>query len=219
MARPKHQHALQRSRPKREPYDRVLIVCEGSKTEPNYLRELIAHYRLSTANIEITGDGGSAPKSVVDLAIQLFEADPDYNAVFCVFDRDGHTTFDAAVQRIAAKKLVRRVGKHKVGEARFHAITSVPCFEYWILLHYTDTTAPMSRYADVLPHLHRVPGFEHYDKGARGLFSNTCPMLSTALDRAERANAQAASASTDNPTTQIPTLIRYLLDLAEKIKR
>ena len=100
MARPKNQKMLLRKGPRREPYDRVLIVCEGSKTEPNYLREIVAHYRLSTANVEITGDGGSAPNSVVEYALTLFEGDPDYNAVFCVFDRDGHTTFLQACARV-----------------------------------------------------------------------------------------------------------------------
>ena len=216
MARPKNRGSLQRRKPQREAYDRVLIVCEGAKTEPNYLRELQAHYQLSSANLQITGEGGSAPKSVVDLAINLFEQDPDYDAVFCVFDRDGHATFDEAIQRIRDKKLIRRAGKHKIGEARFEAIVSVPCFEYWILLHYEDTTAPMHRYADLLHRLHRVRGFEAYDKGARGLFAMTRGQLETALTRAERANESARRAGTDNPSTQMPTLIRYLMQLRRK---
>lgn len=41
----------------REPYDSVLIVCEGIKSEPNYLKGLRNYYQLSTANIEIIGKG------------------------------------------------------------------------------------------------------------------------------------------------------------------
>ena len=216
MAHPKNKGKLERRRPRREPYDRVLIVCEGSQTEPNYLRELVAACQLSSANVRITGEGGAAPKSVVELAIQLFEADPDYDAVFCVFDRDGHSTFDEAVQRIHDKKLIRRIGRRKVGEARFEAVASVPCFEYWILLHYADTTAPMPRYSDLLHRLHRVPGFGAYDKGARGLFERTQDLMETALVRADRANAAARQAGTDNPSTQMADLIRYLMDLARK---
>lgn len=213
MAHPKNKGKLQRRKPQREPYDRVLIVCEGSKTEPNYLRELVATRQLSSANVQITGEGGSAPKSVVELAIKLFEEDPDYDTVFCVFDRDGHATFDEALQRIRGKKLVRRTGKRKIGEARFEAVVSVPCFEYWILLHYEDTTAPMHRYADLLHRLHRVEGFETYDKGSRGLFAKTQDRMEAALARADRANATAQKVGTDNPSTQMPALIRYLLQL------
>ena len=47
--RPRQQ--LARRGPRREPYDRVLIVCEGECTEPLYFQDLTAHYRLSTANM------------------------------------------------------------------------------------------------------------------------------------------------------------------------
>lgn len=59
---------LARRRSKRESYDRVLIVCEGSKTELNYLRDLRDSLKLSSANIEIDGNSGSSPKSVVRYA-------------------------------------------------------------------------------------------------------------------------------------------------------
>jgi hypothetical protein len=194
----------------------VLIVCEGSKTEPNYFRELVAYYQLSSANIEITGDGGSAPDSVVDYAIELFEQDPDYDCVFCVFDRDSHATFDQALRRVRDKKLIRRRDRHKIGEARFEAITSIPCFEYWLLLHYEYTTAHMRRFADAEPRLRAVAVHANYAKGSKGLFDTTRLLLQTALTNADRANQAAAGANTDNPTTRIPNLIRYLLDLAQK---
>lgn len=219
MHRPRNQSQLRRRGPKREPYDRVLIVCEGSKTEPNYLREVVAHYRLSVANVEITGDGGSAPMSVVAQAIELFEKDPDYNAVFCVIDRDGHTTFQQALARVRDSTLNRRIGKRKIGEARFETITSIPCFEFWILLHYDNTTAPMARYADVEPRLKAIPELATYAKGRHGLFAITQVRLDAALSNADRANRAAADTGTDNPTTLMPILIRYLLELATKKAR
>ena len=206
---------MKRRGPRREPYDRVLIVCEGSKTEPNYLRELIVHHQLSSANVQIVGDGGAAPVSVVDYAIEQFEKDPDYNSVFCVFDRDEHASFDAAVQRVRDKKLIRREGRRRLGSARFEAITSIPCFEYWILLHFQYTTATMSRFADVEPRLRAIPALAGYNKGATGLFVRTQAHLLAALDRADRANQSALDDGSCNPTTQMPTLIRYLKLLAE----
>lgn len=216
MARVKNRQALARGQSKQEPYDRVLIVCEGSKTEPNYLRELIAHCQLSSANVQITGEGGSAPISVVDHAIKLFDKDPDYNAVFCVFDRDAHDSFEAAVQRVRDRKLVRRDGRRKFGDARFQAITSTPCFEYWILLHFQYTTAQMSRFTDVAPRLRAVPELVAYAKGERGLFARTHAHLQTALNNADRANQSAVAAATDNPTTDMPELVRYLQQLAQR---
>ena len=219
MVRGRDRGSLQRRAPVREPYDRVLIVCEGSKTEPHYLREFIAHHRLSSANVEITGDGGSAPNSVVEYAVKLFEEDRDYNRVYCVFDRDGHARFDDAVQRVRDKTLVRRDGKRKLDNAHFEAITSIPCFEYWILLHLQYTTAQLDRFADVDLRLRAVPELADYAKGKHGLYARTHAHLQTALANADRANHAAATTDTNNPTTRMPELIRYLLQLEQSKAR
>ena len=68
--------ALVRRGPKREPYDKVLIVCEGKKTEPNYLEML-------SANVEVVG---------FPVAIRKKRGDP-FDKVFCVFDKDQHTDY------------------------------------------------------------------------------------------------------------------------------
>jgi len=52
---------------KKAPYDIVLIVCEGEKTEPNYFNELKKAFRLSNTNIKIVGRGAD-PLSVVNFA-------------------------------------------------------------------------------------------------------------------------------------------------------
>ena len=67
--------------PVREPYDRVLIVCEGKKTEPYYFRGLRLHYRLSSANIEIMPADGTDPLSIVSFAQTRLG---DYDRAFCV---------------------------------------------------------------------------------------------------------------------------------------
>src|SRR3954452_4619238 len=57
---------LARRTPSRRSKDRILIVCEGGKTEPNYLRELKGSLGLTNADVEICGDEcGSDPASVV----------------------------------------------------------------------------------------------------------------------------------------------------------
>ena len=57
--------SLRRQAAKRVPYDVVLIVCEGEKTEPYYFKGLRKHLRLSNANIvpsALYGDfGGLSP--------------------------------------------------------------------------------------------------------------------------------------------------------------
>lgn len=51
---PKHRQVarvLQRRAAVRKPYERLLIVCEGEKTEPQYLREIQQAYRLSSTHL------------------------------------------------------------------------------------------------------------------------------------------------------------------------
>src|SRR5882757_9752287 len=86
--------------PQREPYDLVLIVCEGTKTEPNYLTGLRNAYRLSSANIKILPAGATDPMSIVAFT-QSEMTREQYDRAYCVFDRDGHQTYDGALQRIA----------------------------------------------------------------------------------------------------------------------
>lgn len=165
-----------------------------------------------------SSDSGSAPSSVVAHAIKLFAQDPDYNSVFCVFDRDGHSTFDAAVERIQSTPLTRRRGRHQMGSASFGAITSTPCFEYWLLLHFKYTTMALPRFADVEKQMRTIPQLAKYDKGQQGLFSATCNQLQIALENADRANQAAHTCGTDNPTTRMPELVRYLQQLASRRK-
>jgi hypothetical protein len=70
-------------------------------------------------------------------ALALYEEDAltgdSFDQVYCVFDRDRHTTFDAAVQRT---KDLSAAGKPLL------AITSTPCFEVWLLLHFCYSDQP-----------------------------------------------------------------------------
>jgi len=67
---------LQRAKECREPYDKVLIVCEGEKTEPHYLMALRDHLKLSQANIKIDPNSDSSPTSVVKYAKELIKESP-----------------------------------------------------------------------------------------------------------------------------------------------
>ncbi len=119
---------LQRRAARRDAYDKVLIVCEGKKTEPHYFHGLRNHYGLNTANVQVCGECGSDPNSVLSFAKQRYREEKDagdaFDKVFCVFDKDAHTNYDGALKAIATAQ----------PRNNFVAINSVPCFEYWLLL-------------------------------------------------------------------------------------
>jgi hypothetical protein len=129
--------ALQRESANRQEYEKVLIVCEGSKTEPLYFKELIDHYEIHTANVKVSGDCNSDPMSVVSHGLKLYENEANslsgaFDKVYFVFDRDTHSNYQKALAKIKKEKPAKT----------FIAITSVPCFEYWLLLHFKYTAAP-----------------------------------------------------------------------------
>jgi hypothetical protein len=205
--------SLQRKRKKpREPYDVVLIVCEGAKTEPEYFKALKNELRLSSTNIRICGkECGSAPVSVVDYAIEESKKFGDYNRVYCVFDRDRHETYETALNKVNQTKL--RNG------AKISAITSVPCFEYWLLLHFADTARPYGALASVSPCEELLRDLKThisgYEKGS-DVFSITYPLVDEALRRAKIRERNCVVDGTDNPSTKVHELVVYLRELKKE---
>lgn len=194
---------VNRPGPIRESYDRVLIVCEGSRTEPYYIENLCRYYRLSTANIEVLGLGND-PLSLVNRALTLAKVErkklDGYDAVYCMFDRDTHTSFDNA----SSKAMLNQI----------RLARSWPCFEYWILLHYHYTRKPYvssggksaadNCVADLRKH------DTSYTKGAKGLFVKLLPYLGAAKANAEKALKDADHTEQDNPSTEVHKLVEYL---------
>ncbi len=113
---------------------RYLIVCEGTKTEPQYFQAMVAALGINPQWVKVAPNDGNTPDRIVNHALQLYENDfklgDGFDQVYCVFDRDTHSTFDAAVAIIKELKAKRKP---------FEAITSTPCFEYWLLLHFEFT--------------------------------------------------------------------------------
>ena len=141
---PKVRQAAQLARKagQRAGYDRILIVSEGSKTEPHYLGEIRAEYRLHTANVQVQpGLFGTTPVQVVEYAEHLFVNGDElrnvqplaFEQIYAVFDRDDHATYHNALTQAAA--LDGKLRNDLKQPVRFEAIASVPCFELWLLLH------------------------------------------------------------------------------------
>lgn len=200
---------LRRRGPVRQVNKTILIVCEGSKTEPAYIRDMVRDYGIHGV-VEVTGDCGSAPISVVEKAIELFEKNGSYDCVYCVFDRDSHTTYDQAIAKVAGHKLEHRERGRIISSARFVAIPSAPCFEYWILLHYSSAAPPMPLFADLLPRLKKISGFAKYEKGMGRIYQNLRDLTDVAVANAASVSRNAAATGSINPVTQMHMLVTEL---------
>lgn len=159
-------------------------------------------------SVDVDGTSNSNPLSVVEHGLTRFEQE-DYDQLYCVFDRDTHAGFGEA---IAWLKEMRNDKKWDV-----YWTYSIPCFEYWVLLHYTLTgrrfTHPNSPCGQVEREVSQhISG---YSKGMDGLYDETKDRLDTAIRHAKQRWAQAGKRkrSDPSPRTKIHTLVEKLREL------
>ena len=113
MARDNHPRTRQanklaRRQGKRATADRILVVSEGSKTEPEYFEEIRKSLRLPTANVHVMpSEYGTPPDQVVQFAKDLFLKGNEhlkikpkaFEKVYAVFDRDDHDRYHNALSQ------------------------------------------------------------------------------------------------------------------------
>jgi len=208
---------LARKQNQRASYDRVLIVSEGSKTEPLYFKEIKNTYRLRTANVEVHPCAlGTEPIQVVRYAEQLFEKGvphkrvraKGFEKVFAVFDRDDHQSYFDALK--IAESLDRKLRNDANQHVSFRAIASVPCFELWLLLHFEDVYHLLHR-DEILRRLKQhMPS---YSKGAGQSFAATKQCLNLAAQRAKNLNTLSSAFDDTMPSTAIVDLVTLLVEL------
>lgn len=194
-------------------FSRVLIACEGEKTEPHYLRELCKSLGLTAAIVEIAGkECDSSPKSVYEYADTRWKEDGAFDEIFCVFDRDVHETFDETVKAIS---------QHR--SRRMKSIYSYPCFEYWILLHFTYSrgaviAAGKKSAGDQMLGL-VLAKWPEYKKGGKGNYAYLSErnLTDTAITRALRAKKDAEDTGNPDPSTRMNELVVRLRELGEEL--
>lgn len=180
----RRENSQTRRKPYRQPADRVLVVCGGVHTEPEYFEGMRKSYRNAAVKI-VVRKSGKAPDELVRLAMTIRDRDPEsFDEVWCVFDLDDFDVVDAL-------KLAGRGG--------IRLAISNPCFELWLLLHFENCTAAMTGYTQLRRRLRRH--IADYDKGC-GTFDQFRPTVPAAIDRA-KALAPAGTEHLCNPATGV----------------
>lgn len=206
---------LKRKKARREIYKKILIVCEGEKTELYYFKDAREFYSLSTVDVEIYTSKGSDPKNIVYFANQKYRESKDagdpFDNIYCVFDKDTHTGYGQAVSALESA----------TPKGVFFAITSVPCFEYWLLLHFTYSTRPYqtvpgnSASNQVLTELKKY--LSNYQKGHQKIFTKLQNKMEKAKNSAIKASQECERNQTDNPSTRIHKLVQILENLKNNL--
>lgn len=194
---------------------RILVVCEGEKTEPNYFKALKGSDNgVFVVNLETAG-GGINTIQVVDEAIRLKDkanmAQQPYDAVWVVFDRD---SFSASKFNSA----ITKADSHDI-----QCAWSNEAFELWYLLHFEYRNTPMSRkeYSDAIEHhinnspLYKKKGRYRYVKNSSEHYyeMKTYGNIETAIKNAERLESLYSDTryANHNPRTRVHKLLCQLL--------
>jgi len=185
----------------------TLIVCEG-ETERGYFEAARIKYGLTTAEIILAQNTvGSAPISVVRCAERRCEEPGSYDKVFCVFDRDGHESFDRA------RETIKTMAQRKNKPLPIQEAISIPCFEYWVLLHHERTDAPFRRCSDAIVQVrNHMPGYEKADAtSARQLMDKVKDALGNADWVEDRADSNGY-----NPYTSVHHVLQHFAQVANQ---
>lgn len=156
--------------------NRVLILCEG-ETEENYFKGLVtqAKYRrqFSTIDVNIFKPKNHSPVGLVQRAKELMkiakrEKNP-YNFAWVVFDKDGHANMAEAFE----------IARNSTPEIKI-AFT-IPCFEYYVLLHFEKTTKPFTKCDTVISRIKKQKYITDYEKASENLFALLIPQMETGI--------------------------------------
>jgi uncharacterized protein YpiB (UPF0302 family) len=192
----------------------ILIVCEGTITEPNYFKSITKNLPHHSATIEIKGTGRNT-ESIVSYA-QKIAALPIsnnsfyYDEVYIVFDKDSFLPkqFNDA---IFSCKNIKLKGK----EIKFEAIWSNESFELWYILHfeYMHSSIPRGQY------LEKLKAKFNYQKNLEDVREILLRIGSeeNAIQNAKRLRKihYGTDYSDHNPCTMVDVLVERLLELRE----
>ncbi len=208
---------------------KVLIVCEGEKTEPNYFRSFAMMKNPSGVVYEIECDGGGINTlQVVEKAIELRDkaiaADKSFDTVWAVFDKDSFkdADFDNAIFKAEANNI--------------RCAWSNEAFELWYIYHFDARCTPMSRnkYKETITKRVVAAGYKEgkksyvykkNDPNMRRILSECSCCEKQAIKRARNQVASFLNRKyhSHNPCTTVCELVNLLIgedkDFIRKIKR
>lgn len=183
-------------------------MCEG-ETENTYLEAARIHYGLTSTEVVVAENTkGSAPISVVECAEERAKERGGYDHIYCVFDRDGHDSFDRARNKI------RDLAGRTRNPLPIREAISVPCFELWVLLHFVQTDAPFENCAAVIARI-RNPHLRGYEKADDKIARELMARIDAALANG-RWLAGRAEMVGDNPSTSVHQLIEHMTTVARQ---
>lgn len=138
---------------------RILILCEDKKSSLLYFKSFKADEEfkryLSAVSVEVYHPDNYSPFALVNDAIKRREKEIEeknpYDEIWVVFDKDKHTNIPKAYALAQRENI--------------NIAISIICFEFWVLLHYANTTKPFNKCDDLIRYI-KKNHFPKYEKCA-----------------------------------------------------
>ncbi|MFG2038221.1 RloB family protein [Dactylosporangium sp. NPDC048998] len=199
--------SLRRKVGERQPRKTLVILCEGQRTEPEYLDALRRDrevHDVAAVDIRIESNAsGAVPLTLVRRAIEIRERarqeQSEIDEIWCVYDVEWPKHHPSLTE---ARDLAQRNG--------INLAVSNPCFELWLVLHFRD----YRRFLDN-EEARRVRR-DHdgsADKGIDGVvympYKRDAARRAAALDRVHQQNGNRIP--NDNPSSGMHRLMESVL--------
>ena len=194
----------------------ILIVCEGTKTEPNYFEALAEKQQgVIVYDIEVKGLGRGT-RGVVEKAIELKNKN-NYDRVWAVFDKDDFPAKDF-------NEAIALGDKNGIEVA-----WSNEAFELWYLYHFQNvaTGVPRKDYEEKIsaavnasPKFKLKKKYKYVKKDSNNYeIMTTYGSMESALRYAEAKHLEYTDTryANQNPCTTVYRLVRQLLGRDEKL--
>lgn len=180
-----------------------LFICEDSKSSKFYMLGLGKEYNL---NIKAENAHGTSPENILEMAEEkksLFRNKEIESNIYCLFDKD-----DCADDKF--NKVIAACKKKGITAA-----ISVPCYEYWLLLHlkktsqsFNDSQECCSAFAsEYNKKFHKNYSVKQL-KAREEIFNDIKDNLHSAIKNAEELKLK----ENENPYTNMHEVIKEMLD-------
>lgn len=185
---------------------KVLIVCEGEKTERYYFEAFKANTNKDLIRVEVCG-AGKNKSSLVEHAIDLkrkVTKDESYSSIWCVFDRDADPSnpndknnFNGAISLARANQIT--------------VAYSNDAFEIWYILHFNlhQEASRRDRYGDILKNYLNTK----YDKSDKNMYDKLKDKQPIAIRNSKKLldiHGANPNPESDNPSTTVHLLVEFL---------
>ncbi|NPE28177.1 RloB domain-containing protein [Methanococcoides sp. SA1] len=182
--------------------NKMLIICEGEKTEKLYFE----NYRTAKNNLDVIPISSSRKDvvSIVKFAKKKME-DLDIkggDSIWCVFDCDENTDDQISIA-------CRNAGKS------INMCLSNPSFELWFLLHFTYTESPHQNAGLINLLKRKMPNYTKISDCYQilGPLTITAINNSKKLEQLHLDNGTELNSTESNPSTQVYKIIEVIQQL------